>query len=396
MKKMSIISSSDLRLVQGVNLVTRYLTECNTYFSKLQVTKVYSASQVLDITAGESMPIGSDLGRAEYRIRRMIRSVLRGLLDSKYEFGARIKYSLNIDRPAYRTVQNFIKDDHDTDFLILQNPWVAYYFLKLRTNKNIKTVFIVHSQNDDLSQFFDEFPFFKEKKYQQEIFAMRDFVYENVDQVVYISEKSYQNSRLIIRRKSMIYNGIPEYENINAMNKHDGINLVCVGSMNGRKGQELILDALGKIKKSILKKVHLFLIGDGAERNNLEKQVDLLGINENVTFMGMRNDVEVLLGDMDVFIMPSKSEGLSISTLEALRAGLFLLLTDTGGNCEVMGCNCGMVVRRSGDDIKEKIERIILDNVVSFEQKKRSIDRFQKIFTLRKMAENYESLFFSL
>ena len=119
-------------------------------------------------------------------------------------------------------------------------------------------------------------------------------------------------------------------------------------------------------------------------------------IEKYVTFMGARKDVPEILRNMDVFIMPSKNEGLSIATIEGIRAGLFMLLTDAGGNKEVMGDRGGFVIDRDAEDIKEKICKIIDEHLVSKEQKEKSRLHFLDNFTTEKFISGYEQMFMSL
>ena len=80
----------------------------------------------------------------------------------------------------------------------------------------------------------------------------------------------------------------------------------------------------------------LLLVGDGPEREALENQSKALGIANRVVFAGYRKDATLLLGVMDLFILPSRSEGLSIALLEAMSIGVPVLVTDVGENRVVL------------------------------------------------------------
>jgi glycosyltransferase involved in cell wall biosynthesis len=74
----------------------------------------------------------------------------------------------------------------------------------------------------------------------------------------------------------------------------------------------------------------LLLIGDGPLRPAIERRVAELGLTEHVVFAGRRSDVpRVLVGAVDVFVMPSLREGLPLAGLEAQAAGLPCVLSDT-------------------------------------------------------------------
>lgn len=81
----------------------------------------------------------------------------------------------------------------------------------------------------------------------------------------------------------------------------------------------------------------LVLAGDGSERGALELLARELGIATRVTFLGWRQDAERLYGAFDLFTLPSRSEGTSISLLEAMSSEVCPVVTDVGGNRAVLG-----------------------------------------------------------
>jgi glycosyltransferase involved in cell wall biosynthesis len=73
----------------------------------------------------------------------------------------------------------------------------------------------------------------------------------------------------------------------------------------------------------------LLLVGDGPERSRIEAKVSLLGLSPRIHFAGQRSDIpRLMLGAMDVFVLPSLSEGLPLVGIEAQAAGLPTLLSD--------------------------------------------------------------------
>jgi glycosyltransferase involved in cell wall biosynthesis len=89
----------------------------------------------------------------------------------------------------------------------------------------------------------------------------------------------------------------------------------------------------------------LLLIGDGPERAALEALALTLGISDRVKFAGFRADARRLLVAMDLFVLPSRSEGLSVSLLEAMAEGVPVAVTDVGANLEVIESgNAGIVL----------------------------------------------------
>lgn len=82
--------------------------------------------------------------------------------------------------------------------------------------------------------------------------------------------------------------------------------------------------------------LQVLVVGDGSERPRLEQLADSLGIGAWVTFTGTRDDVPQLLAAMDVFAVPSRTEGLGVVAIEALAAGLPVLASRVGGLPEIV------------------------------------------------------------
>ena len=70
-------------------------------------------------------------------------------------------------------------------------------------------------------------------------------------------------------------------------------------------------------------------MGDGSLRNDIEQRIKDYSLNDSVILLGKRNDVPQLLQAMDYFLLPSLSEGLPVSAIEAQAAGLPCFISDT-------------------------------------------------------------------
>jgi glycosyltransferase involved in cell wall biosynthesis len=400
MKHISIITGSELRMVMGVNYYIKSFLKCNQYFKDYNVNRVYSSLQTLKVDEGEEIPIGIDKGKTEYKIRRGIRTVLRKLLTDKFYPFALFRYRLNSMHVSKSSVERFFEDNTSCDYIIFQELGCAeYYFKHLHKYANrqkAKTLLIVHSEDDSGSMLINKFSGYGKNDMRKRFNAMRDYVYNRIDKVVYISEKAYNASALENKKKAFVYNGCPNVHYTFNEKKNDITNFVCVGSIDGRKGQEKILEAMKLMDSSNLSKMHMTFVGDGTLRKSLEDFVKTYGLTNYVTFTGSRNDVPEILRSHDVFIMPSTVEGLPMSAIEGMRAGLFLILTDTGGNAELCDEGCGFICTRDPLDIMRKMYNVMNEEVIGVFQKENSRARFLKNFSLECMAEGYENVLKSL
>lgn len=112
--------------------------------------------------------------------------------------------------------------------------------------------------------------------------------------------------------------------------------IVLVGNMHSDvKGHRALIEAGVAVLHEFPNARFLFA-GDGTERPRFEKRVADLGLGENFTFLGRRNDVPRILGCCDIGVLPSEAEGLPNAVLEYLAAGLPTIATRVGGNAEII------------------------------------------------------------
>jgi glycosyltransferase involved in cell wall biosynthesis len=97
-------------------------------------------------------------------------------------------------------------------------------------------------------------------------------------------------------------------------------------------------------------RARLVLVGDGPERSAIEARVGELGLGERVRFLGLRKDVARLLHGADAFLLTSVSEGIPLTVIEAMAAGLPVVATDVGGLREVVADGTTGLLAPAGDD----------------------------------------------
>ncbi|TWG87992.1 glycosyltransferase involved in cell wall biosynthesis [Luteimonas sp. J16] len=111
--------------------------------------------------------------------------------------------------------------------------------------------------------------------------------------------------------------------------------LGCVGRLVELKNHRLLLDCLPRLAARY-PDVRVVLVGEGPAEAALREQAAALGVAGRVVFAGACDDVPALLPAMDVFVLPSLTEGLSIALLEACASGLAIVASDVGGNPEIV------------------------------------------------------------
>jgi len=109
----------------------------------------------------------------------------------------------------------------------------------------------------------------------------------------------------------------------------------CVGRLVDLKNHHLLLSCLPRIAAAF-PSVRVVLIGEGPLESELREHAARVGVEDRVVFAGPQEDVASLLPGLDVFALPSRTEGLSIALLEACAAGLAVVATSVGGNPEII------------------------------------------------------------
>jgi glycosyltransferase involved in cell wall biosynthesis len=139
----------------------------------------------------------------------------------------------------------------------------------------------------------------------------------------------------------------------------------------------------------------LVIAGDGTMRRTLEKQIDDLGVRPRTHLLGWRDDVRDLFSAFSVFSMSSKSEGTSISLLEAMSSGLAPVVTDVGGNAGVLGPTLAHSLVPPGQPaaLAAAWGAMLGDNALLTKTSKLARDRVLSWFSLAQMIQAYESLY---
>ncbi len=113
----------------------------------------------------------------------------------------------------------------------------------------------------------------------------------------------------------------------------DDVMLLSVGELNANKNQEVVIRALSKINNT---HIHYYIAGIGPLEEDLKMLTAELKLENNVHFLGYRTDINKLDQVCDVFLLPSKREGLNVSLMEAMAAGKVCLCNDIRGNRDLI------------------------------------------------------------
>ncbi len=124
------------------------------------------------------------------------------------------------------------------------------------------------------------------------------------------------------------------------------LRIFCIARLTQPKGLDTLLQAASLLGQEALD-FEILIAGDGPERASLFALRDQLGLNRVVTFLGEldASAISAHLGNSDLFVLPSRTEALPVSLIEAMASGLPVVATDVGGVAEALrGGAAGLLV----------------------------------------------------
>ncbi|GEA10525.1 glycosyltransferase family 4 protein [Alteromonas sp. KUL49] len=170
-----------------------------------------------------------------------------------------------------------------------------------------------------------------------------------------------------------------------------------VARLDPIKNQEMMISAFAKVVKDFSELV-LIIVGDGEERQKLERLVDDLHIREFVRFTGYEANPVNHIALMDIFLLSSLSEGTSMTLLEALSLGKPCVVTDAGGNPELIQDNYNGLVSANNDmeGFAGNIRACCLNKALISSMAGNAKLSFSERFERSKMLEQFSDMYMSL
>lgn len=170
-----------------------------------------------------------------------------------------------------------------------------------------------------------------------------------------------------------------------------------IGRMEPIKGYDIMVDAFSLLRATWSggPAPVLLLGGDGTERGRLEELARERGVERAIYFLGWRDDIQELHAAFTLFSMSSRSEGTSVSLLEAMSAGLCPVVTNVGGNAAVLGeqLRHRLVPSVQPDALAQAWSRALHEPDRRIADGRLARDRVEQSFALSTMIRAYEELY---
>jgi glycosyltransferase involved in cell wall biosynthesis len=171
---------------------------------------------------------------------------------------------------------------------------------------------------------------------------------------------------------TVIYNGVDichsrEGGNLDPRNESEDDKTIVIGSigrLHSVKNYENLIRACAQLK---IENWKLTIIGEGSERPRLERLISGLGLGDKVELVGAVDNAVERLSQMDIYIQPSLSEGFGLSVVEAMAAGLPVVVTPYGALPELVDSGKAGLIAKSGkpNDLAAAISEMLNDKVAA-------------------------------
>ena len=191
-------------------------------------------------------------------------------------------------------------------------------------------------------------------------------------------------------RVHVIANGLARLSAEPATQEHSASHLpriIMVARMKHPKRHDLFLQALAQVRNTLGHELPVTLAGDGPLSGSLHAQAKALNLT-NITWAGDVADVPALLTQHDVFVLLSDHEGMPITVLEAMRAGLCVLASGLPGIREQINTyQDGILVANTPEAVTEKLLQLVRDSHMRKRLGRAAQQKFEDNFSAQTMAD---------
>lgn len=167
-----------------------------------------------------------------------------------------------------------------------------------------------------------------------------------------------------------------------------------VGRLSEEKGVKYLVEACSVLRDNRIP-FRLLLVGEGPEKHNIKELAIRNGILENVYFAGFQNDIESWLAVLDIFVLPSLTEGTPMALLEAMSVKLPVIATAVGGVPKVIeNMKNGILVSPANpDQIAAAVTKIFENNELRKQIGSAAAETIATQFNIDQWVEKIESVY---
>lgn len=361
------------------------------------LTYKYQLQELIDLPDEKRSGIIKDTINSQGK-KNQVKSRLKAFVgNNRFASAANAVRRLKANR---NSIKEYLKMDRHPDIVVFHELDSCFHFFELQTGKSTaKTAVFFHTDGTDDGMFRKSFPALVGTRSHRSFLNRLEYVYSHVDRVVFISELARQrfcdaHPEYALKSASVV-NGIDDIIPVEpaATSTNHQYRLVSTGSVCKRKGQYLVVDAMHLMREDVLKDTFYTIIGTGPDFSELQDRVVQYGLQDHIKLVGNKPNYEIhsLLAKENIYILMSNNEGLPISILEAMRAGLPIISTRVAGIPEEVDDRNGKLIY---PDVGQLVA--VLNQLPNYDLQtmgKNSRKRFEEEFTFEVMRNKYADLF---
>lgn len=202
------------------------------------------------------------------------------------------------------------------------------------------------------------------------------------------------------KRLHVIHNGVEDFSQSNLLPPADlfqnqaGPTVGFLGRLEPVKGVEVLIKATKRAVQSI-PNLRVLICGEGAQEDALKQLTAELDLTKNIVFTGWRYDAPQILTGLDALVLPSLSEGLPMTVLEAFSLAIPVVATEVGGVPEVVtdGKNGLLAPPDNPEALAEVLVKMLSDDQMRTQMGIEAQKTYRRQFSIERMVGEYEALF---
>jgi glycosyltransferase involved in cell wall biosynthesis len=298
----------------------------------------------------------------------------------------------------------FSREILDFDIVHIHEIWHYSHFIAYRLAKKTKKPFII-TIHGSLDSWCLKWKFFRKK-----IFAnlIQKRILKNANVLHALTQKEAEDIRKFINndRIKIIPNGIDpkEFQNLPDRSEIEKkypeiINkkvILFLGRIHPKKGLNILAEAFGEISKN-KKDLCLFIAGpdDNGYKNKIKSILAKKGVLNKVIFSGslIGKDKLAALSRADIFVLPSYSEGFSITVLEAMASALPVIITEQCNFPEIAEKEAGIVIKSNTNELIMAINKLLENHLFANKLAQNGQKLLLEKFTWDKIADQMMDLY---
>ncbi len=384
MKQLGVCFFASIYERTGAGKVVRSFKESGNLFERCGLnTTMYS----LDIDAAHVTTQKVD-GKLSRSVKKAVNWALKKSARGSFEL---------IDRLYYNKGRAVIGKNWDDlmkkDVLIFHEIYTCNAYIEKCEKEGLEAkpfILVLHNNGELFKMDTIYYPKIAGSKYMKVFEGRAEKCLTAASRIVFVAHGARNHFKNLYPKYAgkacTVYNGIADLEEVNNPLYDGNVNMVTVGTVNARKNQVMIVEVMGRFKGN--NDLHLTVVGGGDRLSDCEQLAKKLGVENQISFLGGRDDIPQILSGCNLFVMSSLDEGLPIAAIEAMRSSLPMILTDVGGNKELLDGN-GFLIKPEANELYGALLKFMGSTEKQKEMSVKSRELFKEKFCTDSMIKGY-------